>query len=100
MIEGPDLPVRGGVAGCAARRRAQPTVVMIIVVATGASNAFGGESSVGMASGALHSCMFAEQREAGEAVIEADPGFPVIGVVAILAGSAKLADMYIILGMA
>ena len=74
--------------------------MVIVDMAGGASHPLGGIALVGMASAALRRSMLADQREAGQRVVEYDAGFPVIVVMALAAIGPELAGMRIVLCVA
>ena len=100
VIEGPGLPVGGVVTALALCRRAEASGMVPVIMARRARHAPGRKALVGMTGGTLQRSMFAQQREAGQPVIEANANRPAINGMAALAIPAKLAPMNVVSGMA
>lgn len=100
MIEIPRFPVVGIVTVLALRRSAQRPAMMIVLVARGASNPFGRIILARVTLGTLECCMFAQQGEAGEVMVKANPRLPAFVGMAALAVTAQVRCMDIVLGVA
>lgn len=100
VVESPDLPIHCVVTAAAARRPAQPALMVFVFMARRAAYALGGKALVGMAAGACDLGVLAQQGKARERVIETDIGFPTAAAVALSALVSELPGMDIVLRMA
>ena len=85
VIEIPRLPAHRVVAAHASGRRPQSALVVIVDMAIGAGQALGDKAFVGVAGDALRGGVLADQREAGQRMVEGNADLPVI---AVMAGTA------------
>ena len=100
MIKPPGLPVSGGVTGLALRRSAKRALVVIVGMAGRTGRSLDREGLVGMAAGAGHLGMFAQQREAGQVMIEPNLDQPASGAVTASAFGAESGLVDIVLEVA
>ena len=100
VIETPRLPVTCRVAIAAFGGRAEPALVMFVDMAIGALRPLDRKGLVSVAIGAFQRRVLAQQWEAGQRVVEADVGRPVVGIVAAAARRAELGLVDVVLIMA
>lgn len=96
MIETPNLPATDSMAARATGRCAKRSGMVFVRVAGFAGHALGGKALVFMASSARQRGMFAQEREAGERMIERHVFLPADCIVATCAVGSELAFVNII----
>lgn len=100
VIERPGSPVIDGVTRLALGWSAQRSLMMRIRMAIGAGSPGSGKAVVGMARHAFAGRMSAQQRKAGELMVEAHLRGPILAIVAGAAFRAEIAGVSIVFAVA